>query len=138
MSNNNTGVRPMIEYTQGILSEMSDFEVNKAVALKLGLLVQVEFTENLGFTEKYHEQYPNTVWVAQADGHGKQSAAWDQVCYTRDWADAGPIAEKHRIDVVALKASSPIWMASKLNVFTKNKSPTRAICECFLMMENAA
>ena len=81
-----------------IYSKMSDFEINKEVAKKLGMKIKTEFDNKFGFTERYHAEYPSTVWAAEC-ANGRQFSPWEQVCYTGDWADIGPIIEKYGIDI---------------------------------------
>lgn len=75
-------------------TKLCDFEINVMVADKLGLNVKTEIKDGLiGFTEKYHEDYPDTVWVAEVDSLGNQIKPWEQKCYTSNWEDIGPIIQ---------------------------------------------
>jgi hypothetical protein len=119
----------------------SNFEINKAVAEKLGLLVQeMQDSAWTGMTPSYHAQYPDTVWAARTES-GQQSEAWEQVCYTGSWADAGPIIEKYNIDIISPKTSGirqfeAYHFKSNTGSITKlNKSPLVAAMLVFLDME---
>lgn len=115
----------MTNYTQEQLSEMSDFEVNKAVAEKLGEFIEPPYracTEVVGDKLAYYDDMRN-ITMCHED-------------YCNSWADAGPIAEKYGISVIT---GLGIWIAffwDDNDMESSCKSPTRAICECFLMMEN--
>jgi hypothetical protein len=126
------------------LRAMSHFEINKAVAEKLGLLVQeMQDSAWTGMTPSYHAQYPNTVWAAKTE-NGQQSEAWEQVCYTGSWSDAGPIIEKYQISLIK-DISCDNWEAAEALEFIhgsidsgnykKNKSALVAAMLVFLDME---
>jgi hypothetical protein len=120
----------------------SNFEINKAVAEKLGLLVQeMQDSARTGMTPSYHAQYPDTVWAAKTE-NGQQSEAWEQICYTRSWADAGPIIEKYRIALIHPNDMTDEWTAAKFGDMcdsalfqNENKSPLVAAMLVFLAME---
>ena len=64
--------------------QLSKFEINKLVCEKLGYQVQHDFLDGLlGFTEAYHNKYPDTVWAIKHDMEG-----WEQLCPTNDAGDA--------------------------------------------------
>ena len=66
------------------LMQLSKFEINKRVCEKLGYQVQHEFLEGqLGFTESYHNKYPDTVWAIKHDMEG-----WEQLCPTSEASDS--------------------------------------------------
>ncbi|BBB29337.1 phage protein NinX family protein [Neptunomonas japonica] len=72
--------------------DVSTFEINKAVAVTLGYLVKTEYEEGRsGFTEKYHEQYPNTIWAAKTDERGQQCEAWEQMNFCANPEEAWPV-----------------------------------------------
>lgn len=120
-------------------SKLSDFEINKRVAIANGLLVQeVDDSKATGMTSKYHELRPHTVWVS--DG----ANPWEQYAPTLCWEDAGPIIMKNRISLVwdcAEDASSEWW-----NAFDQfddcrvqyQSNPLRAAMSVFLMMQESA
>lgn len=73
--------------------DVSDFEINCLVAEKLGWKVQRKFLDgNIGFTEKFHERYPCTVWILKDGLEG-----WEQVCFTATGEEAFPIIFDNRI-----------------------------------------
>ena len=72
----------------------TEFDINKRCAALLGLIVQTKFEKHIGFTEEFHQSYPNTVWCAEVDGLGDQSSAWEQMVFTRCAANAWPIIDK--------------------------------------------
>ncbi|HCR2217384.1 TPA: DUF2591 family protein [Enterobacter hormaechei subsp. steigerwaltii] len=90
-------------------SKLSDFEINKRVAIANGLLVQeIDDSKATGMTSKYHELRPHTVWVSDDEN------PWEQYAPTLCWEDAGPIILNNRISLVwdcAEDASSEWWNA---------------------------
>ena len=112
----------MTNYTQEQLSEMSDFEVNKAVALKLG---------------------DGPLNIPPSNNENAVMIITDATCpplvydYCNSWADAGPLIEKYGICLTKTTRTGEEWFAFlwSSNVEARSESPTRAICECFLMME---
>ena len=74
--------------------EWTEFDINKMCAELLGLIVQAKFQKRIGFTEEFHQSYPNTVWCAEVDGLGDQSSAWGQMVFTRCPADTDAIIDK--------------------------------------------
>lgn len=88
----------------------SKYELNKALALALGLMVQeIDDSKVLGMTSNYHTKYPDTVWAATKNAAGKQSSAWEQICYTNTWGDIGPLIEEKNI---SLMKDDDLWEAS--------------------------
>jgi len=76
-------------------SKLSDFEINKRVAISRGLKVQeIDDSKASGMTSKYHELKPHTVWVS--DGSGP----WEQYAPTLCWSDAGPIISDNQINIL--------------------------------------
>ncbi|WP_312077193.1 phage protein NinX family protein [Leclercia sp.] len=76
-------------------SKLSDFEINKRVAISRGLKVQeIDDSKATGMTRKYHELKPHTVWVS--DGSGP----WEQYAPTLCWSDAGPIISDNQINIL--------------------------------------
>lgn len=120
--------------------DMSDFEVNKAVAIAIGMRVKVDFDGEFGFTELYHSKYPNTIWAAKCDENGNQIEAWEQKIFTEDPSDIMPIAIEYKIGVEFIDGYG--WTASSSYVgddlvFSCYDNPYRAIAICFLMMKDA-
>lgn len=101
-----------MKYTKEQLDEMSDYEIDIAVANK----------------DKIPENALNSI----------KSRAWS---YLGDWNNVMPIAEKYGIDVCFSGALGKISTTYCLDLpvdnrcESDNKNPRRAICEVFLMME---
>jgi hypothetical protein len=74
--------------------EYTEFDINKRCAELLGLIVQAEFKERIGFTEEFHLAYPNTIWAARVDERGDQVSSWEQMVFTRCPADTDAIIDK--------------------------------------------
>lgn len=73
--------------------ELSNFEINCLVAERLGWKVQRDFlTGNIGFTEKYHRDYPDTVWTLKDGLDG-----WEQICFTSAGEESFPIIFSNKI-----------------------------------------
>ncbi len=110
---------------------MNELEINKAVAEKLGY----SFTNDL---EGLDNQ--TTIYVSDEEVHNMD------VDYCNRWADAGPIIEKYKIDLLFYKYDEK-WSAESA-VFdvpvtdhgapiTRNyeENPLKAAMLCFLEME---
>ena len=126
----------------------SDFEINKKLALLTGLLV-AEFDDNskLGMNTRYHELYPNTIWAAKTDDHGKQCEAWEQVIYTNEWADIGPLIEAYNV-TLAKHVNLDSWEAfaggyvvnydhnieSHIDIEYEHINPKRAAAICIIKL----
>jgi len=76
------------------LNALSDYEINCAVAEKLGYRVEREIQANIGFTESFREQYPHTIW-----GWKDNKSPCEQLCFTRTPDEYMPIAIKHAINI---------------------------------------
>lgn len=136
---------------------MSDFEINKLVAPLLNYLVQdINDDSMIGMNSKFHEQYPNTVWVAETDPiTGEQVSAWEQKCFTRIADDAWPVMIENNIGVYAKSDSdyeigmcnfTGCWCANGINSVDGefgmavdafefvDENPLRAAMIVFLMM----
>lgn len=75
-------------------SGMSDFEINKLVAISMGLQVQeIDDSKVMGMTSSYHQLKPNTCWVTSGN------APWGQYAPCNDPADAWPIIVENKIDI---------------------------------------
>lgn len=123
-----------MNYTREQLEQMSDFEINKALANKIGWEVaDICDKSSLGMTTNFHQRYPNTIWALKRAGD-----AWEQICFTGSdgWNDIMPLAVEY--DVTYIKHYKTAY--SKLNgdrydkMFT-SESPQRAMACCLLMME---
>lgn len=109
--------------------EMSDFEINLAVAKKLGLVVSAESNGH------------NAVDARCDDGYH----AWFTIDYCNNWADIGPIIEKHGITLeydYDLKPDAEWWSCVAFGDFGKVEcnylsNPRRAAAICFLMMQES-
>lgn len=106
---------------------MTDFEINKAVAIASGY---AEENCEFGWTGK-----PD-VGVEWNEETGYPIKSFD---YCNSWADAGPIIEKHRIAIkpVALYVGGYRWFASvgedDLAIKAADQNPLRAAMLVFLM-----
>lgn len=122
-------------------SEMSDFEINKHVAHALGLKVETEFQNNIGFTESFHQKYPNTIWCAEVDRYGEQTQPWEQKCFTHNPSDAWPIIDENKISLITDETQAE-WKAVYYESFFydddtyrfNDKNPLRAAMIVYLMM----
>ncbi len=123
--------------------DMSDFEINKAVAKTLGMAVQEDFEANIGFTQGYHEKYPNNVWAAERDKFGVQIEPWEQFCPCNCESDSWVIIFDNKISTGW--AAGDEWDARCTNqgmsgAFREFKcrhtSPLRAAMIVFLMMKD--
>ena len=102
--------------------EMSDFEINLAVAKKLGLVVS---TESHGH---------NAVEARGDDGYH----AWFTIDYCNNWADIGPIIVDNRITIAPYQDESQGWFATTdTSFFVDDINPLRAAAICFLMMQES-
>lgn len=86
-------------------SEMSDFEINKEVAIATGLDLS-------GVTQENYWMY-------------------NMKDYCNSWADAGPIIEKFRITI---DSDTDVWFASDDKHCHTHYNPLRAAMIVFLMM----
>lgn len=94
-----------------IYSEMTDFEINKAVA-----------------SACLDEWYDNGIWVVRCDDEDRNIF---NPC--NSWADAGPIIEQKRISLEFVG----MWRASTYEGIEReaNENPLRAAMIVFLMMQ---
>jgi len=110
---------------------MSDFEINKKVAELLGYTVVEVFSDHIGFTEKYHKDYPATVWAYIPD-----ETPQEQLCFTGSWEDAGPLIEKYKICVKWLDDDRGWRAHSKCYQYqSDDKDPCRAAMLTLIKME---
>ena len=129
----------------------SEFEINKAVAERLGYLVQdIDDKSMVGMNSKFHAQYPNTVWVAELDcSTGEQCSAWEQKCFTRIADDAWPIIIENKITIIYLGNECMAVHGFQLNddqyrdnvadwsLEARDKKPLLAAMIVFLMMQDS-
>jgi hypothetical protein len=102
--------------------KMSDFEINLAVAKKLGLIID-------------HRQHSGlAVQVCDSEYHG-----WYTVNYCHDWSDIGPIIEKNKLWLQPDMIGDGYWHCYDLddNHSAKGANPKRASAICFLMMQES-
>jgi len=121
-------------------SKMSDFEINKRVAVARGLMVQeIDDNKSVGMTSRYHELRPHTVWVS--DGNNP----WEQYAPTLCWEDAGPVINEHRI-MLNPYCADELWKCELPCLFdglmttyaaAYDKNPLRAAMVVYLMMQEA-
>jgi hypothetical protein len=105
--------------------DMSDFDINILVALRLGYSTQSTFdTGKIGFTREFHADYPNTVWASKDDHSPKE-----QFNFTADPADAWPIILEKKMIV-----SGGGWAAVDEVCQFHDKNPLRAAMIVYLMM----
>jgi len=102
---------------------MSDFEINKAVSVKLGVGV------NSGSCMDYQDINKPSVPISQ----GSFPNRW--VNYCDKVSDAWDIIIENEISINKLKCE-PLWIADKGGDYVKNKNPLRAAMIVFLMMQN--
>lgn len=110
-------------------SEMSDSQINIAVAHALG--AKVETSSNL--TAFYKPDFE----VSELSPGGPV----DKFAPCNSWADAGPIIEKENISLTCHHSREEWAAIFNRHSMSANKNPLRAAMECFLMKkerENAA
>lgn len=112
-------------------SELSDFEVNKLVAERLGLTVQyraqiydkptVECCKNYNPDPLYYNRWMIKDWC-------------------NNWADAGQLMAENKISCVCERIGADKWQyrctglkAGVLSEAVSSSRPCRAIAECYLM-----
>lgn len=100
-------------------SELSDFEINKAVA-----------------SRHLEEWYDNGICVIKCDGDNRSVF---NPCSS--WADAGPIIEKENISLTCHQSRDEWAAIFNRHAMAAHTIPLRAAMECYLMKkerENAA
>lgn len=106
-------------------SEMSDSDINKEVALKIGI---VTFDKVCGHPFRIIDDYVSDV-----------RKVYFRPCDS--WADAGPIIEKNAIGIMPFKkGESEAWSLSAgllSNTKFKHDNPLRAAMIVFLMMQES-
>ena len=105
-------------------SKMSDFEINKAVAI------------NRGGYQGHVEHMKHGVKESNRDSHGIFYFERD---YCNNPSDAWPIIVANRINVYASEGPDFMpWMAGCGGFMVSNKNPLRAAMIVFLMMQEQA
>ncbi len=99
---------------------MSDFDINKAVAIKLNYTV----TENFKWEDEQ-------CWIKAA----KDKEPTKIFDYCGDANDAWPIIIENEIGINKLKCE-PLWIADKGGSYVRDKNPLRAAMIVFLMMND--
>lgn len=108
-------------------SELTDFEINKRVASRLYSQCCLDFLEDEGKVLLLHGNFIKT-----------------EINFIKDWADAGPIIEKHKINLKFYHYSkfwhADIWnheetKNAQISPACRDKSPLRAAMILFLMIK---
>ena len=120
-------MKPTIEQ----LNALSDYEINCAVAKKLGYRVEYEIQQNIGFTESFREQYPHTIW-----GWKDNKSPCEQLCFTRTPDEYMPIAIEHGITIEFedKKVMTCDEHGFNHSEFMETSQTGRAVCIVFLLM----
>ena len=105
--------------------EMSDFEINKAVAVALGFTL-----------------YESENGTFLLEGNDKPTAYTCKqfIPYCNDWAYAGPLMVDNRLECYWTNPLDMDWVAKPANsadIRSKSTNPCRAIAICYLMMKEA-
>lgn len=128
-------------------SEMTDFEINCAVARAMGMSHAFFFSKSEGdFCEGIEPNERGPIW--QSDKHivnGYRVSNGNCFNPCNSWADAGPIIERHMIclaaDVFAEPQDGGKWVAQPAYGWdserVRNDNPLRAAMIFFLMMQEA-
>lgn len=90
--------------------ELSDFEINKLVAEKSGVLIPVPDgleSEQIGDVLCYYDEN-RVIWACHED-------------YCDSWDNAGPIIEENNIELSPLFRGD--WCASHINKYTYDEAP---------------
>ncbi|WP_313110441.1 phage protein NinX family protein [Pantoea eucrina] len=128
-------------------SEMTDFEINCAVARAMGMSHAFFFSKSEGdFCEGIEPSDRGPIWQSEkhmVNGYRVSNGNCFNPC--NSWADAGPIIEKERI-TIAFDGSE--WVADSDAYFVDgaewqisgetNRNPLRAAMIAFLMMQEAS
>ena len=117
-------------------SVMSDFEINKQVAITLGLIVQdIDDSKVTGMTSSYHRRRPNTCWVTD------ELQPWYQYAPCNSAEDAWPIILENKINIdhrESIKAGAMASKSGRKEIYAVDKNPLRASMIVFLMMKDDA
>jgi hypothetical protein len=117
-------------------SEMTDFEINCAVATSLG---REFFYNSPGEPGKRRKSFV----IDDVCRDVYESGAWSSDVFDpcKSWADAGPIIEKENISLTCHQSRDEWAAIFNRHCMSANQNPLRAAMECFLMIkerENAA
>ena len=115
--------------------EHTEFYINQRCAELLGLIVQTEFQDFIGFTEMFHEAYPNTVWCAEVDEIGVQVGAWEQMVFTRYPENTWTIIEKCWDELNVLYANGVTKVITKWQRAIEKHKCTKLIAACICYIE---
>ncbi|SUC17316.1 phage recombination protein [Proteus vulgaris] len=107
-------------------TELSDFEINKKVADKLGLLPYLFIANDVG----------ELIWDVPSNDnyHGFISKRGCELDFCYNPSNAMPIIIENEISMIK---SSGDWMCGSGWNVAENKNPLRAAMEVFLMMKEA-
>lgn len=125
-------------------SEMTDFEVNCAVAWAMGMSHAFFFSKSeADFCEGIEPNERGPIW--QSDKHivnGYRVSNGNCFNPCNSWADAGPIIERSGITVACRgKYKSEAWDSSKGlidDAVVEHENPLRAAMIVFLMMQETS
>ncbi len=109
-------------------SEMSDSEINKAVAFALGSRIVKS-----GFNTDYY-------WYEYGFIHLAPMGPVENFDPCKSWADAGPIIEANEISLNSVYEGGPCWLSfagDDGETVHTDTSPLRAAMIVFLMMEES-
>jgi len=109
-------------------SEMSDFEINRAVT-EIWRRVKVQ-PHDVRLPEVPYAFYDGEeIYIKDPD---PLSGSWRQFNPCNSWSDAGPIIEKNRI---TLDSAPDVWFVRDDDHCHTHKNPLRAAMIVFLMMQ---
>jgi hypothetical protein len=112
--------------------EYTEFDINKRCAEILGLIVQTKFEKRIGFTEYFHQNYPNTVWCAEVDERGDQVSAWEQMVFTRCPENTWPIIEKCWDELMVVYITDGYYARWECIMSEHNCTKLVAACICLI------
>lgn len=117
-------------------SEMTDFEINCAVARGMGI-------EGMVFFDVDSSICSGPVWnvASGVTDDSIQVSRGNAFNPCNSWADAGPIIEKENISLTCHQSRDEWAAIFNRHCMSANQNPLRAAMECFLMKkerENAA
>ncbi len=99
-------------------SEMSDFEINREVACKVGGFLARDIFEEEQAIFKWHP----------SNKHSKFDPC-------NSWADAGPIIENENISLTCHQSRDEWAAIFNRHAMAAHRNPLRAAMECYLMMQ---
>ena len=104
-------------------SEMSDAQISK----KVGEIISRDGLSQIGFNGKAFIHH----YSAPVGEFGELCLGWKEFDPCNSWSDAGPIIDKHKIDLVWYELDA-CWGAHKGMPCAYEKSPIRAAMIVFL------